>query len=290
MFPHAKATKSAGRSGYTIVIKMTKILAICGTKGGVGKTTLTANLAALLAESGSVLMIDADPQPSLSYYYELTRSPRAENGLCHLLTQTTPAEPVPTTVSHLDIIVSDDPSAQLESQLLHRADGRLRLLQATKQYGEYQYILIDTPGAVNVLVENAMLAADLCLSPIPPQILAAQEFVRGTLQIACLLQELNVYGIAPGELVGLIYRHDRTLDSKRILQEIRSLVSNRNNTELPVTLLSTVVPSRVVYRAAATRRIPVHEFEPKRRYGVSARTTMEQLRDELLGKTQQNSH
>ena len=264
---------------------MTKILAICATKGGVGKTTLTANLAALLAHGGnSVLMIDADPQPTLSYYYELARSPSAENGLRHLLTQSTPAEPVATAIKQLDIIVSDDPSAQLESQLLHRADGRLRLLQATKHYGNYQYILIDTPGSVNVLVENAMLAADICLSPIPPQILAAQEFVRGTLQVACLLQELNVYGISPGELVGLIYRHDRTLDSKRILHEIRSLISNRNNTEFPVKLLSTMVPSRVVYRAAATRRMPVHEFEPKRRYGVSARTTMEQLRDELFGR------
>lgn len=264
---------------------MTKTIAICATKGGVGKTTLTANLAAFLAGSGNtVLMIDADPQPSLSYYYKLKRKPRAINGLCHLLTQSSLTEPLATTISHLDVIVSDDPSAQLESQLLHRADGRLRLLQAIEHYGKYQYVLIDTPGSVNVLVENAMLAADLCLSPIPPQILAAQEFVRGTMQIAQLLQQMQVYGLKPGELVGLIYRHDRTLDSKQILHKIRSLIDESSNTELPVTLLSTIVPSRVAYRAAATMGIPVHEYEPKRRCGVSARTTMEQISDELFGK------
>ena len=72
---------------------MSKIIAICATKGGVGKTTLTANLAALLACGGnSVLMIDADPQPSLSHYYELKRTPSKEHGLHHLLTQSTPAK------------------------------------------------------------------------------------------------------------------------------------------------------------------------------------------------------
>ena len=45
------------------------IATICSSKGGVGKTTLTANLGALLAELGlRVLLIDADKQPSLSSY------------------------------------------------------------------------------------------------------------------------------------------------------------------------------------------------------------------------------
>ena len=153
-----------------------------------------------------------------------------------------------------------------------------------KHYGSYDYVLIDTPGSVNVLVEGAMLAADICLSPIPPQILAAKEFVRGTLEIARLLQQMQAYGVAPGELVGLIYRHDRTRDSRRILQAIRTCLSDSDDTETPVRLLSTMVPSRVVYRAAATRGIPVHIYESKRRQGLSARDTMEQLRDELLGE------
>jgi chromosome partitioning related protein ParA len=52
---------------------------ITSTKGGVGKTTLTANLGALLADMGlRVLLVDADVQPSLSKYFPLAarRSPR----------------------------------------------------------------------------------------------------------------------------------------------------------------------------------------------------------------------
>ena len=50
----------------------TKKIAICATKGGVGKTTLTANLGAIIADSGGrILMVNADPHPSLSSIYPL---------------------------------------------------------------------------------------------------------------------------------------------------------------------------------------------------------------------------
>jgi len=60
---------------------------VVSTKGGVGKTTLTANLGGLLADLGQkVLLIDADVQPSLSSYYPLTA--RASYGLSALITRT----------------------------------------------------------------------------------------------------------------------------------------------------------------------------------------------------------
>jgi len=59
---------------------------VVSTKGGVGKTTLTANLGALLADLGQkVLLIDGDVQPSLSSYYPITV--RAPVGLSTLITR-----------------------------------------------------------------------------------------------------------------------------------------------------------------------------------------------------------
>ena len=50
----------------------TTVISVVSTKGGVGKTTLTANLGGLLAALGlRVLAIDADKQASLSKYYRL---------------------------------------------------------------------------------------------------------------------------------------------------------------------------------------------------------------------------
>jgi len=56
---------------------------VCSTKGGVGKTTLTANLGGLLADLGArVLLVDADVQPTLSSYFPVERrSPAGLQGL-----------------------------------------------------------------------------------------------------------------------------------------------------------------------------------------------------------------
>lgn len=75
------------------------IVTVCSTKGGVGKTTLAANLGGLLADLGQrVLLIDADVQPTLSSFYAITF--RAPQGLTTLMqrrqrpiTTGTPASP-----------------------------------------------------------------------------------------------------------------------------------------------------------------------------------------------------
>ena len=93
-------------------------IAIVSTKGGVGKTTLAANLGALLADMGlRVLLIDADEKPSLSKYFPLRR--RAENGLTHVITKgvvtfdAISEIDLPALPGSLDIVVSDSPEINL---------------------------------------------------------------------------------------------------------------------------------------------------------------------------------
>ena len=70
-----------------------KIFGIISTKGGVGKTTLTANLGAILADMGqSVLLIDADPQQTLSRYFDITEA--APFGLTQLFKASNPAKTI----------------------------------------------------------------------------------------------------------------------------------------------------------------------------------------------------
>ena len=61
----------------------TTVISVVSTKGGVGKTTLTANLGGLLAALGlRVLAIDADKQASLSKYFQLTTLPASRAKTC----------------------------------------------------------------------------------------------------------------------------------------------------------------------------------------------------------------
>ena len=87
-------------------------LGIVGTKGGTGKTTVTANIGGMLADMGfRVLMIDADPQASLSKYYPLHYV--APNGIVELLLGDNSENTISSTVSNtvypnLDIILSNN--------------------------------------------------------------------------------------------------------------------------------------------------------------------------------------
>ena len=131
-------------------------ITITSTKGGVGKTTLCANLAGILADLGQrVLAVDADIQPTLSSYYDL--QDRAASGLRTLVTGATTSGVISrSTLPGLDIILSDDPGGNLQNWILHQPDGRVRLRHLMVSLDDtYDVILIDTQGAVGPLQDAA---------------------------------------------------------------------------------------------------------------------------------------
>jgi chromosome partitioning related protein ParA len=257
-------------------------ITITSTKGGVGKTTLCANLAGILADQGQrVLAVDADIQPTLSSYYDLEE--RAASGLMTLVTRATTAGVIShSTIPGLDIILSDDPGGNLQNWILHQPDGRVRLRHLMASLDDaYDIILMDTQGAVGPLQDAAVLAADFLLSPIPPEILSAREFARGTLGMLERLKPMAYMGAPVGPLKGLLYRMDHTRDARMIANELKqeSYAPSRG----AISILDTIVPNTVVYREAATNRIPVHRFERTRTGPTrSARETMTALVNELF--------
>ena len=128
-------------------------------------------------------------------------------------------------VQGLYTITSDDPQGSLEYQLLHILDGRLRMLQVLQTVQNYDYLLSDTRDAHRVLVENAVLAADIYLSPRSPETLAAQEFLRGTKRLVESLQPFAALGAAPGLLHVVFYRYDRTLDANAVRSDLTTAVN-----------------------------------------------------------------
>src|SRR3546814_644636 len=113
-----------------------------------------------------VLLLDFDIQPTLSSYYELAH--RAAGGTYELLAfneQRIEQLVSRTVIAGLDLVVSNDDRGELNTLLLHAADGRLRLRHLLPVLAPlYDLVLIDTQGARSVMLEMAVLASDVALS------------------------------------------------------------------------------------------------------------------------------
>jgi chromosome partitioning related protein ParA len=262
-----------------------RVVSVVSTKGGVGKTTVAANLGGLLADAGlRVLLLDLDSQPTLSSYYALSHEAIAGAYECIALNLTDSAQIISTTtVVGLDLILSNDDQARLSTLLLHAPDGRLRLRNLLDAFRpSYDLLLIDTQGARSVLLEMALLASDLALSPITPEMLAARELRRGTLKLLSELEPFRLLGITPPPLRLLLNQVNAIrVDTRMIIRGLRETFAGATN----ISVLDTVVPDRVAYLNAASLGLPAHRIETRQsreRRSPSALETMQALAIELF--------
>ncbi len=257
------------------------IATICSSKGGVGKTTCTANLGALLSDLGQrVLLIDADKQPSLSSYFPLAK--QAPDGFVSMLIENNLDSTISATVVGPDIVINDDREDRLSDWIIHTPDGRVRLKHLLKRLSnDYDIVLIDTQGAIGPLQDVGVLAADFLISPIMPETISAKEFARGTMAMIERLRPMANLGAPIGNLNGIIYRKDRTQIAEMISQQLREF--SYNPALGTIRIIDTTVPALSVYTKAATAQIPVHQYE-KYRSGPtdSAFVTMHNIARELF--------
>jgi chromosome partitioning protein len=156
------------------------VIGLINPKGGVGKTWICAHVGGALAARGlKVLLIDADPQGTLS---QSTAIERSHPGTAELLGYTNPdapyAPPLASLVQHstsfgCDVIASNLARLKhvgpvLQSQpfgmsALSKAVGRIE--RGGINGKEYDYVLIDTPGNLEILTLNGILASDGLIIP-----------------------------------------------------------------------------------------------------------------------------
>lgn len=152
-----------------------EVIAIANQKGGVAKTTTTYNLAAAKVLSGNkVLMIDLDPQASLTISCGMDPGQvEFENSnTCNLFDgKTDPVECVflveRSEIEDLYIVPSNIDLAVTETKLVIGRNSDVQLRKAVKKLeGYFDYIFIDCPPQLGTLLVNALVAAEEVIIPV----------------------------------------------------------------------------------------------------------------------------
>ena len=258
---------------------MTSIIAIANQKGGVGKTTTCANLGIGLAQDGKrVLLIDADPQGSLSISLGYTRPDELGVTLSDIMEgiieeqPLTPGEGILHHEENIDLLPANISLSGLEVSLVN-AMNREKIL---KQYVDsvkrpYDYVLIDCMPSLGMLTINALAAADSVMIPVQAQYLPAKGLEQLLRTVRKVKKQINPRLKIDGILLTMV--DHRTNYAKEISALIRATYADQ------IKVFAADIPLSVRAAEISAEGKSIYAYDPKGKAAAAYRElTKEVLR------------
>ena len=233
---------------------MTRILAIANQKGGVGKTTTAINLGASLhALHQNVLIVDLDPQAYATFGlgFRKTSTHRGIGSVfqnrqdIHQITQAVyPASPYSFDICPVSA------SFGTETQVLKKHPEYLHVLY---EYSDYDYIIIDTPPALNFLTYAALLTATECIMPVQAEFWA----------FVAINRFLNFFSTAHKQNLELRFEGILLTMVDDTAQYCREIVSQAEDTVPSNCLISTQIPRDIRFSESQSHHKCILDYSPE---------------------------
>lgn len=232
-----------------------RCIALTNQKGGVGKTTSTANLGACLALLGKkVLVIDLDPQANLSIHlgvniYENKRS------IYHLISGNCKPDEVilKTEIENLDIIPSNIDLAGAEIELAGVVGREIILKENLGSAVErYDYVLIDCPPSLGLLTLNALTTAKEIFIPLQTEFFALQGVSKLMNTFEIVRRRLN-HNLELGGIIPCMHA-TRTRLNQEILEKIKEYFADK--------VFKTIIRKNIKLSESPSHGKPIVRYEP----------------------------